>query len=215
MAITDCKRFLPSFGSLMVLTLMGILLLSALLYYRAVKIQRFSEPALALSQPRMEFGQKIIGLFAHNFQEKGISGISFTTDAIYIDESRLLLIAPLTQTTPAPIVRELASTFRAILENPELRSYIDFILISSVRIIEPGKNLSTPERSILQNNSEFILKSLFLVEPQLERQFASFFASTVKISSNPNARQQMIEFRFIPTERLHIDFLTKLQKYTD
>jgi len=44
-------RRLPSSGPVISLLLIGLVLLNALLYYRSVKIQRFLEPALALSQP--------------------------------------------------------------------------------------------------------------------------------------------------------------------
>jgi hypothetical protein len=209
------RRFWPSFGGVMLFVLMGLLVLSALLYYKAVKIQRFSEPALALSQPRMEFGQRVIGLFATHFEARGISGIRFTTDSIYIDESLLLLVSPISDATPPPVIRELSKTLLEILENPEIRSYIDFILISSIRLVPPGRSLSGAERQILQNNSEFILKSLFLVEPKLEKQYSSYFAATVKSSRKSNQENNTIEFRFVPTERLHIDFLSRLQKYAE
>ena len=46
-------------GPLLSLLLIGLVLLSGLLYYRAVRIQRFMEPALALSQPRNDFSEAI------------------------------------------------------------------------------------------------------------------------------------------------------------
>jgi hypothetical protein len=199
----------------MTFALMGLLLLSALLYYRAVKIQRYAEPALALMQPRMEFGRKISKLFADHFKERGISGIRFTSDAIYIDESLLLVHAPVNKALSSPIVRELGKTFLALLDDPELRSYVDFILISSVRSLLPGERLAGRERHLLQNNSDFVLKSLYLVEPDLELRFGSYFATTVRTPVNASGKQKMIEFSFIPSERLHIDFLTKLMKYAE
>jgi hypothetical protein len=199
----------------MMFALMGLLLLSALLYYRAVKIQRYAEPALALLQPRMEFGRKINRLFADHLKERDISGIRFTTDAIYIDESLLLAHAQINQAMLLPIIHELGKSFRAVLDNPELRSYIDFILISSVRTIAPGEKLAGRERRLLQHNSDFVLKSLYMVEPNLELQYGSYFATTVMTPVNAGSKQKMIEFRFIPSERLHIDFLTKLIQLAD
>ena len=60
------QKFIPHPVPIVILTLIGLLLLSALLYYKAVRSQRYLEPSLALAQPRIEFIHKI-GLF---FQEE-------------------------------------------------------------------------------------------------------------------------------------------------
>src|SRR5512143_2212095 len=52
-------KYAPPPGPVISLLLIGLVLLSSLLYYRSVKIQRFLEPALALSQPRNEFAKHI------------------------------------------------------------------------------------------------------------------------------------------------------------
>ena len=59
-------KYVPPAGPVLSLLLIGLVVLSALLYYRAVKIQRFLEPALALSQPRNEFTKNI----SQNFQRE-------------------------------------------------------------------------------------------------------------------------------------------------
>ncbi len=215
MQSTEEKKFPLSVGALVGLTLVGVLLLSAFIYYRAIKIQRFSEPALALMQPRIEFGRNIINLFSEQFQGRKLEGVRFTTDSIFIDESLLLIFAPIDKSTAPPILRELGKTFLFILQNPEVRSYIDLILINTRKPMVSGESFSKQERRDFQARAEFILHSLFMVEPKLERRYSSYFAATaVSVSGQEKNRPYSVEFRFIPTERLHIDVLKKLQKYT-
>ncbi len=63
-------KYIPPAGPILNLTLIGLVLLSALLYYRAIKIQRFLEPALAISQPRNEFAKNVRLRFQKEFGEK-------------------------------------------------------------------------------------------------------------------------------------------------
>jgi len=61
------NKFILPPGPILILTLIGLLLLSALLYYRAVKIQRFLEPVLAITQPRIAFSKNIYNLLLREF----------------------------------------------------------------------------------------------------------------------------------------------------
>jgi len=68
------KKFILPPGPILSLALIGLLILSAILYYQAVKIQRFLEPALAVSQPKMKFTQNMNNLLTKEFAKKGDRG---------------------------------------------------------------------------------------------------------------------------------------------
>ncbi len=82
-------KYVPSVGPVLSLLLIGLVLLSALLYYRAVKIQRFLEPALAISQPRNEFSKSIKLIFQQEFGAESIKGLRVKASSILIERSFL------------------------------------------------------------------------------------------------------------------------------
>ena len=82
------KFILPA-GPLLSLLLIGLVLLSALLYYRAIKIQRFLEPALALSQPRNEFAKNIKVIFQGEFGTSPVRGFKIKGSSIFMDKALL------------------------------------------------------------------------------------------------------------------------------
>jgi hypothetical protein len=53
MVLKTLRRLIPPLELVLALTLMGLMLLGALLYYRAVRFQRYTEPALV---PRISTG---------------------------------------------------------------------------------------------------------------------------------------------------------------
>ena len=84
------KKFILPPGPILILTLIGLLLLSALLYYRAVRIQRFLEPALAITQPRITFSKNINNLILREFGKEESKGIKFRTGSILVEQSLLV-----------------------------------------------------------------------------------------------------------------------------
>src|SRR6266542_73897 len=85
----DPMRYLPPVGPVFSLILIGIVLLSGLLYYRAVKIQRYLEPVLALSQPRNEFSKNINRMFEKEFGAAPIKGLTVNASSLTMDKSLL------------------------------------------------------------------------------------------------------------------------------
>src|SRR5512143_3698017 len=83
------KKIIPPLGPLFSLTLIGLILLNAIIYYRAVKIQRFLEPALAISEPRMKFTRDIRDLLSREFSPDQMKGIRFRAGTIIVDQSLL------------------------------------------------------------------------------------------------------------------------------
>lgn len=203
-------RFIPPLRVVLTLALMSLLLLSLVFYYRAVRIQRFTELALAIYQPQNEFSQKMIGPFMKLLKKKKINNTRFTPNSLCIDESLLLLVAPDNKDTHPTIMKDLGKIFLAILQDSELRSKIELILVSTIRPVSPGMSLSIKNYRALQAKSESVLRSLFMVEPELEQKYSSFFASTVLRATDVERYGCLVEFRFIPNGRLHMEYLKKL-----
>ena len=211
MDFAKLTRFIPRLRVILTLALMSLLLLSSVIYYRAVKIQRFSELAFAIYQPQNAFSQKMIGPFIKLFDKKKISSIRFTANSLCIDESLLMNLAPNSKDAQPTIMKDLGKIFHAILQDPELRSNIELIIDSTIGTVSPGMSLSIKNYRTLQAKSESVLRSLFMAEPELEQQYSSFFASTVISTTDAERHQCVVEFQFIPNDRLYIEYLQRVQ----
>jgi len=209
------KKVSPSLGPLFSMILIGLLLLSAIIYYRAVKIQRFLEPALAISEPRMKFNQNIRDLLAREFGSGQMKGIRFHTGSIIVDQSLLFERAhPEGGPTEPAVLRKLSRVFISALDNPEIRENISLILITVRFQLSKDMILDRQARFAVQDSAVLMLNSLFTAEPRLEKNYTTFFTATA-IPANELLREggSTVEFRIIPTERLHVDILDRLHKY--
>jgi len=110
-------RSLPPSGPVISLLLIGLVLLSALLYYRSVKIQRFLEPALALSQPRNEFTKRINGLFQQEFGNQPVSGLKVRRSSIQMQRSLIFQPDGKLQPKGKSILGKLARVFLALMKD--------------------------------------------------------------------------------------------------
>ncbi len=209
------KKLIPPLGPLFSLTLIGVLLLSAILYYRAVKIQRFLEPALAISEPRMNFNRNIRALIAKEFSPRQRKGITFSAGTIVVDESLIFESTHSKEQPGVPVVlRKLSRVFAAALDNPEIRKNISLILITARFPLTKDVILNRQKRFEVQDRAVLILNSLFVAEPTLEKKYTSFFTATaIPAAEPPKAGGMAIEFRIVPTERLHIEVLERLEGY--
>jgi hypothetical protein len=203
-------------GPILSLTLIGLLLLSAVLYYRAVKVQRFLEPALAISEPRIKFTQNINALLVKELSPAEIRGIKFKSGSIFVEQSFLYMSAFHMKESEPSLMKSLGMVFLKALEDPDTRGHISLVLVG-VRYPpgndpEQNKNL----RSQVQENARFILDSLYAALPELEKKYGSYFTyAPVPLPPGADIREaNWIEFRIVPTERLHIEFLKRLGKYT-
>jgi len=214
MKLNAIKKFIPPLGPLFSITLIGLLLLSAIIYYRAVKIQRFLEPALAISEPRMKFTQNIRDLLAMEFSPNQMTGIRFRAGTIIVDQSLLFERAhPEGGPTEPEVLRKLSRVFHAALNNPETRENISLILINARFPLTKDTMRNRQIRFEVQDRAVLILNSLYTIEPTLERDYAKYFAATSLPASVPEKGGPVVEFRIIPTERLHIEVLQRLERY--
>jgi hypothetical protein len=200
-------------GPVLSLTLIGMLLLSALLYYRAVKIQRFMEPALALSQPRIQFNQDINALLEKEFGS-AFRGIAFSRGSIFVDQSLLFNSSRKPEDSERVVFKKLANVFLSALSDPDIRSRISLILVSNSIPLTTNPRINQMLRYQAQERIGFILNALYDAEPTLETKFGMFFSVTTMHKPVPIKEADMVEFQMIPTERLHIDVLERLEKYT-
>jgi hypothetical protein len=208
-------KFVPSLGPFFSLTLVGLLLLSALIYYRAVKIQRFLEPALAVSEPRMKFNQDIKDLLSREFSPKEMKGIRFRAGTIMVDESIIFERTHSKEQPTEPVVlKKLSRVFMAALDNPEIRENISQIQITERFPLSKDMILNRQARFEVQDRAVLILNSLFSAEPRLEKDYTTFFTATAIPAIEPPGKGGIaVEFRIIPTERLHIEVLERLERY--
>ena len=207
------KKIIISTGPVLGLTLIGILVLSALLYYRAVKIQRFLEPALAVTEPLIKFNQDINRLLIKEFGTNA-RGIIFRRGSIFIERS-LLFATPHQEKGSKPIMLDkLSKVFLSALSSPDISSNISLILISINIPLTSDSILNNELRFESQKMTAYILNSLYAAEPVLERKYGKYFAVTAISAGAPVKDPNLIEFRMIPSEKLHINVLQKLEQYS-
>jgi len=152
-------------------------------------------------------------LLAKEFGTEEIKGIRFRTGAILVEQSLLLSnIHPAKGSEPL-ILKKLASVFLTALNDPEIRDNISLVLVSTRLPIGPDWKANKEMRAGMQERAGLILSSLFALEPKLEKNYGAYFAATALSVSAGVKEPDWIEFRIVPTERLHIDVLMRLGKY--
>ncbi len=206
------RNFFELPAPILSLTLIGVLLLSALIYYRAVKIQRFLEPALALSTPRITFAKNVKNLLFSEFGIEHAEHILFTSNSLYVDKT-LLLPGTQGQGPDSAVIEKLGRIFLSVLKDPDMRGYVDFIMISAKFPAGADAKAAAANRVLSQRQAEAILTSLFRVSPELQKEYGAYFAASALPAMPADKEGNLVEFRLLPSERLHIDVLRSLQKY--
>jgi len=206
------KLIMPP-GPILSMTLIGLLLLSALLYYRAIKIQRFLEPALAVSEPRIKFNKDINNLLVKEFGTTS-TGIKFRRGSVLVDQSFLFSTAHQMDGSHPLILKKLGRFFLSVLGDQYLRDRISLVLVSTNLPFTGDPRLNKELRFQVGERTALILNSLYAAEPELEQKFGKYFAVTAIPVDASGGETNSIEFRLIPTERLHIEVLERLEKYS-
>jgi hypothetical protein len=206
-------KYVPPAGPILSLTLIGLVLLSALLYYRAVKIQRFLEPALAISQPRNEFAKNIRLRFQKEFGEESIPGLKIRTSSILMDKALLFSRDGSLKSSAQVDLQKLARIFVSLMQDDHTRADISLVLIIS-RFSSGGEwAMNVSERMKAQRIVGFIQDALFHEEPELARRYSTYFVAAAQPTNPHEGSSELIEFRIISSELLHIEVLEKLEKY--
>jgi hypothetical protein len=207
-------KYVPPPGPTLSLLLIGLVLLSALIYYRAVKIQRFLEPALALSQPRNEFAKNINLIFQREFGTKSIRGLKIKSSSILIDTSLLFSGEGTMKPSAQDDLQKLARVFLALMKDDHARSEISLVLIIGRFPSYGARGVNVLEMIAVQRMIGSIQNGLFQLEPELGIRYSSYFAGVAQPTSPHQGNRDVVEIRIIPSEFLHIEVLEKLEKYS-
>jgi len=207
-------KYVPPPGPTLSLLLIGLVFLSALIYYRAVKIQRFLEPALALSQPRNEFAKNINLIFQKEFGTKSMRGLKIKSSSILIETS-LLFSGDGTMKPSAPDdLHKLARVFLALMKDDHARSEISLVLIIGRFPSYGARGVNASEMMAVQRMVGSIQNGLFQLEPELGIRYSSYFAGVAQPINPHDRNRDVLELRILPSEFLHIEVLEKLEKYS-
>ena len=207
-------KYVPPPGPVISLALIGLVLLSSLLYYRSVKIQRFLEPALALSQPRNEFSKHIKQIIQKEFGAQSIKGLTVKTNSIVVETSLLFSREGFLKISAQTDLQKLARVFLALMKDDHLRSEVSLVLVIGYVPSFGAREATAAEKMQVARMVGFIQDALFKLEPELGRGYAPYFAAAVRLMDPHQGNAAVVEFRIIPSEYLHIEVLEKLEKYS-
>jgi len=206
-------KYLPPAGPVLSLTLIGLVLLSAVLYYRAVKIQRYLEPALAMSQPRNEFAKNIKKTFEREFGAESIKGLRVEKSSLVLEPSLLFNRDGTLKPSAGADVKRLARFYLSLMDDGHTRSEISLVLIIARFPSFGSRGSDVAERIKAQRMVALIQDALFQAEPELGRNYSTYFAATAQPTTPHERTGREMELRIIPSELLHIEVLQKLVKY--
>jgi hypothetical protein len=213
MTKASIKKFILPPGPILSLTLIGLVILGALLYYQAVKIQRFLEPALAVSQPKMRFTQNITNLLSKEFGEKEIRGVKFRAGSILVERTSFMQGGHYTKGFEPEILTKLSHVFLSALANEDLREHISLVMVGIRFPLGPSAELNRMLSLQTQQQAWLLLNSLYAVEPRLESEYGTYFVAAALPVKGAIQENDWIEFRIVPSDRLHIEVLQKFEKY--
>jgi len=195
----------PVFGFLLV----GLMLLSGLLYYRAVNVQRFLEPALALSLPRSELSRQLGDAIEREFKGYAVKDIRLRSSSIVLEKHLLFTPGGALRNTAPVVLKKLARVYLSALDE-NTRPNVSLILV--IARYPAANGVSGAARDRQRQQAETTLDAMFRAEPALAEQFGRFFASTA-IPASLVQDPDTIEFQIIPSELMHAGVLQKLVKY--
>jgi len=205
------KKFILPSGPILVLILIGLMFLSALLYYKAVRAQRYLEPSLSIAQPRIDFLQDINRLLVKEFGTEKIKGIILASNSIFVDGSLIFSDPVHRKAIDGMFLKKLSQVFLSMLQDQDMRSQFDLVLVSTRLKVSPSMDVTAKKRTERQHIAESILNSLYKVEPGLLKYYGTFTATTIPIPTNQ--KDNWVEFRIVPSEHLHIELMKSLNKY--
>ena len=205
------QKFIPHPVPIVILTLIGLLLLSALLYYKAVRSQRYLEPSLALAQPKIEFIHKINLFFQEEFGTDNVKGVLLSGNSIFVNNTLIYSDPADSKIIDTVFLAKVSSVFLSILEDTEMRSHLDLILISSRIHFSPSVKENRRRRIKGQLIAESVVDAMYKIEPALMKYYGIFAPTAVP--DKPHKTYNWIEFRIVPSDRVHIEMMRSLDKY--
>jgi len=200
---------LISVEPIIMLTLIGLMLTGALLYYRAVNLQRFLEPALAVLEPRTRLASRLGHLASEEF------GVDYASKVV-VRSSRIMVHKSLFSSNEYHImplvISPLTRVMHRMFEDPWMAANVELIMVkTSVPLsISPEDRKEALAR--MRQQSETVLNAILGTDPYLASGYSDKFAATA-VFSRSNDSADWVIMDIIPSERLHIEVLERLGKY--
>lgn len=214
MGLSRLTKYVLPPGPVLSLTLIGVMVLSALLYYRAVKIQRFLEPALALSQPRNQLSESFNVLLRREFgAAASIQGMSFGMGAVIAEAALLIDEKGALKESAGDVLLRLNRIFYKALQDEHTRSHIAVVLVGADYRVGPDGGENKEARQRAQRRAELAMDRMLSADPRLINEFGSFFIAAAIPTERKTPQADRLEFRIIPSEMLHVEVLLRLNKY--
>lgn len=201
------KKLIPA-EPVVMLTLIGLLLIGAVLYYRAINFQRFLEPSLAVLEPRTTFSSRLRKIASSGLGSSADGKIRVNSTSIMLHKSLFTHNSPHTH---PPVIGKLARVLREILSDPWMTSNIDLVMVKTGVPLE--QVLKDPALAgKMQKQADAVLNALLASEPMLGQGHSRNFAAAAVYTSGA-ASTDWVTLDLIPSERLHIEVLERLGKY--
>lgn len=205
----DTQRKLIPAEPVIILTLIGLMLTGALLYYRSVNLQRFLEPALAVLEPRTRLASRLGKLASEELGIEYAQKIVIRSSSIMVHKS--LFTSDAHHNVPVVIGRLSRMMFR-LFEDPWMASNIEMIMVKTSVPINISPEDKADALAKMRKQSEAVLKAILGTDPALATGYSDKFAATTVFSRN-NDKADWLTMDIIPSERLHIEVLERLGKY--
>lgn len=203
------KRNLISAEPVVILVLIGLMLIGALLYYRAVNLQRFLEPALAVLEPRSMLSLRMKELASEELGPEYAQSVIVRSSGLMLHKS--LFSSP--QHSGIPVfVKRLSDMMRRLFEDPWMSSNVEMIMVRASVPLDMPIEVRNELTERMRKYSETLLKAILGLNPGLAEGYSDKFAATV-VLNRKSEEADWIALDIIPSERLHVEMLERLGKY--
>ena len=193
------------------LTLIGSILVGAVLYSNSIRFQRFIEPMLAVLQPRSEFSLRLKQLMLEEFEILNRDEIVLHGNILRVRRS--FLADEGSHRSGFRNFERLGRVFLGMMEDNWMRANTDFIMVSLQAPYLLNEEENRQIRQATARDAELVLVTVLNATPELRAKYAPLFTSSV-ISSPPSAHLgEWVTFHIMPSERLHAEVLKRLEKY--
>lgn len=207
------SRFLMLFpaGPITALTLLGLLMLGAILNHRAVEFLRFIEPTLAVTKPRFVFSHTINKLMIEEFRFPNANDIHYAEDSIRVRRS--LIEDDLAAGGSMGVLKGIGNVLYRLMQDPATKDRIDIFLVGARVPISGDDAIDARLAHDAQDTTEVMVRAIYQMVPELKQQYEERFVSAAFPTSESTELGQWIEFHVVPRERLHVDMMLKMQQY--
>ena len=201
-------RLIPD-EPVVILILIGMILIGALLYYRAVNLQRFLEPALAVLEPRTQLSMRLKNLAKEELGPEYGQNVIVQSSGLMLHKS--LFSTPQYHGIPV-FINRLGNMIQRLFEDPWMSSNVEIVMIKTSVPMGLPQEIRNSAQEKMQQRSEALLNAILGSNSVLSAGYSDKFAATAVLSRKAEAAD-WIALDIIPSERLHIEILEKLGKY--